>query len=224
MYPQGKSEPVTASRLDEVASRRGMKLLLLVLGISGLVVLGAGAAKNWEALELASEAMVQKVFAAIGARQDEPAHATAESSRAVVPGPDVADAPAQTLVERSAVPVTSIAEPPKTVGMAPAPAGGRLGVGDRLKVAFYERVEVEEDKWGRMSSASALRGIQQRPEPSGEYTVQEDGTISVPLLGSIAVANRSAQKPALRQSLAKRQSLSQVASTVAVPCLLMAAP
>src|SRR6202000_1617044 len=28
----------------------------------------------------------------------------------------------------------------------------------------------------------------------GEYTVQEDGTISVPLLGSIPAANRSAQQ------------------------------
>jgi protein involved in polysaccharide export with SLBB domain len=53
-------------------------------------------------------------------------------------------------------------------------------------------VDVEEDKWGRTSSA--LRSIQQRPELSGEYTVQEDGTISVPLLGAIPVANRSAQQ------------------------------
>jgi len=45
-----------------------------------------------------------------------------------------------------------------------------------------------------MSSASALRGILQRPELTGEYTVQEDGTISVPLLGFIPVANRSAQQ------------------------------
>jgi protein involved in polysaccharide export with SLBB domain len=75
-----------------------------------------------------------------------------------------------------------------------APAAGLFVVGDRLKLAFYERVDVEEDKWGRSSSASALRGILQRPELSGEYAVQEDGTISVPLLGSIPVANRSAQQ------------------------------
>ncbi|MEH2562053.1 polysaccharide biosynthesis/export family protein [Bradyrhizobium sp. AZCC 2289] len=193
MYARGKSEPITALLL-KAASRRGMKLLLLVLGISGLVVLGAGAVKNWQPFELASESMVQKVFAAIDARHAEPAQATAESSRAVVPGPAVADAPAETLVERSGVPVTSVAERPKTVGMAPTPAGGPFGVGDRLKVAFYELVDVEEDKWGRMPYASALRGILQRPELSGEYTVQQDGTISVPLLGSIPVANRSAQQ------------------------------
>ena len=167
MDAQGNSEPVTPS-LPEAASRRGMKPLLLVLGVSGIAVLGAAAA--------------------IGARHDQPAQATAESSLGAVPAPD---APAATLVERSAVPAT-IAERPKTVGTALA--GGLFGVGDRLKIAFYERLDVEEDKWGRTSSASALRSILQRPELSGEYTIQEDGTISVPLLGSIPVANRSAQQ------------------------------
>jgi exopolysaccharide production protein ExoF len=134
--------------------------------------------------------VVQKVFAAISARQDQSPQTTAESSRAVVSGPE-ADAPAPTLVERSAVPATpTIAERPTTVGTVPdALAGGLFGVGDRLKLAFYERVDVEEDKWGRTSSASALRSILQRPELSGEYTVQEDGTITVPLLGSIPVVN-----------------------------------
>jgi exopolysaccharide production protein ExoF len=169
MDAQGNSEPVTPS-LPEAGSRRGMKPLLLVLGVSGIAILGA--------------------VAAIGARHDQPAQATAESSLEAVPAPD---ASAATLVERSAAP--TIAERPKTVGTAPdALAGGLFGVGDRIKIAFYERVDVEEDKWGRMSSASALRSILQRPELSGEYTVQEDGTISVPLLGSIPVANRSAQQ------------------------------
>jgi polysaccharide biosynthesis/export protein ExoF len=217
MHTQGNSESVTLSLR---VSRRGMKPVLLALA--------AGAVKNWEPAEIAAESVAQKMFAAIGAHEDQPpqATATAESSRAVVPASDAADPLAATLVERSAVPaVPTTAERPKTVGTAPdALAAGMFGVGDKLKVAFYERVEVEEDKWGRMSSASALRGILQRPELSGEYTVQEDGTISVPLLGSIAVANRSAQKLALRQSLAKRQSLSQVASTVAIPCLLTAVP
>jgi protein involved in polysaccharide export with SLBB domain len=115
-----------------------------------------------------------------------------------VPAPDASNASA-TLVEPSAAPAApTTAELPKTVSPAPdapsAAAGGLFGVGDRLKVAFYERLDVEEDKWGRTSSASALRSIVQRPELSGEYAVQVDGTISVPLLGSIPVANRSAQQ------------------------------
>ncbi|TIW68105.1 MAG: hypothetical protein E5V56_04635, partial [Mesorhizobium sp.] len=101
---------------------------------------------------------------------------------------------AVTLVEGSVIPaVPTSAGRPKTLGTAPE-TGSLFGVGDRIRVVFYERVEVEEDKWGGASSASALRGILQRPELSGEYMVQEDGTISVPLLGFIPVANRSTQQ------------------------------
>jgi protein involved in polysaccharide export with SLBB domain len=39
-----------------------------------------------------------------------------------------------------------------------------------------------------------LSGIQLRPELSGEYTVQEDGTISIPLLHSIPAAGQSVQQ------------------------------
>lgn len=176
---------------------------------------GAAAQK----IEDVSGAVVQKVSAAIDSWQDQPVRATAEP-RAIVLGPD---ASAVTLVEGSAAPaVPTSAERPKTLSTGPdasavalvernavpavptsaqrplstapdVPTESLFGVGDRLKVVFYERVDVEEDKWGGASSASALRGIVQRPELSGEYTVQEDGTISVPLLGSISVANRSAQ-------------------------------
>jgi protein involved in polysaccharide export with SLBB domain len=166
-----------------------MKPVLLVLGIFALAVLGAGAVKNREPIKVASRAVVA---------HDQPALATAESSRGAVPAPDASNASA-TLVEPNAAPAApTTAELPKTVSPAPdapsAPAAGLFGVGDRLKIAFYERLDVEEDKWGRASSASALRSIMQRPELSGEYAVQVDGTISVPLLGSIPVANRSAQQ------------------------------
>jgi polysaccharide biosynthesis/export protein ExoF len=196
MDTQGNSEPIIPSLLN-AASRRGMKPIVLVLGISGLAILGAGAIKNREPLKVVSGSVAQKVFAAIAPRQDQPAHATAKSSHAVVSALDVSnvpDVPAASLVEPSAVPTAaSTAENPKTVGTArDALAGGLFAVGDRFKVAFYERVDVEADKWGR--TASALRGILQRPELSGEYTVQQDGTISVPLLGYIPVANRSAQQ------------------------------
>ncbi|MER8581199.1 polysaccharide biosynthesis/export family protein [Mesorhizobium sp. M1423] len=314
------SEPVTPS--SQAARRRGMKAVLLVLGVSGVAVLGAGAVRNWEPIEVVSRAVaqkveaasgavaqkvedvsgtvmqkvedasgtviqkvedtsgavmekvedasaavgqkvkdasaavvqkvedvsgtvvqkvedfsgtmahevqdvsgavVQKVSAAIDSWQEQPVDATAEPSRAIVSGPDTS---AVAAVERSAVPaVPASAEPPKTLSTRPdasvaalaertvvpavptsagrpktlskppgMAAGALFGVGDRLKIAFYERVDVEEDKWGGASSASALRGILQRPELSGEYIVQEDGTISLPLLGSIPVANRSTQQ------------------------------
>lgn len=192
MDVKGNSEPVI--RLPNLAFHGGKKPLLLFLGaVSGIALLGAVAATYWEAVEVASAAVVQTVSAAIGTQQGQPAQAMAESAGAVAHGPD---ASALTLVERSAVlAAPTIAERQRKVGMPlDASAPGPFVVGDRLKLAFYERVEVEEDKWGRSSSASALRGILQRPELSGEYTVQEDGTISVPLLGSIPIVNRSAQQ------------------------------
>ncbi len=78
-------------------------------------------------------------------------------------------------------------------------AGHTLGIGDTLKVVFYERVSTEDEKWGRESSA--LRGIQQRPELSGDYTINGDGTISVPLLGPVRAAARSEQQ--VRAALAE---------------------
>jgi protein involved in polysaccharide export with SLBB domain len=168
-----------------------MKLVLLLLGVSGLALLGAGAAKNGEPVKIFSADLVPKSFAAIGAREDQPAQVVGESSRGTMPAQDV---PAATPVEPNAPPsAPAIAEGPKTASTALAvPAAGQFSIGDRLKIAFYERVDVEEDKWGRTSSA--LRGIQQRPELSGEYTVQDDGTISVPLLGAVPVTSRSAQQ------------------------------
>jgi protein involved in polysaccharide export with SLBB domain len=79
-----------------------------------------------------------------------------------------------------------------------------FGIGDKVKITFYERVDVEDAKWGRTSSA--LRGIEQRPELSGEYAVQEDGTISIPLLGPVTVATQSEQQVqnALAQSFEKK--------------------
>jgi protein involved in polysaccharide export with SLBB domain len=173
-------------------------------------------------VEGVSDAVAQKVSAAIDSWQDQPAPAKAEPSRAIVSGPDASaatlvegsvvpvptkaerpktpskgpDTSAVTLIQGSVVPIVpTSAERPKTVSAAPGVLTGSLfGVGDRLKVVFYERVDVEEDKWGGASSASALRGIVQRPELSGEFMVQEDGTISIPLLGSIPVANRSTQQ------------------------------
>ncbi|PAQ00371.1 MAG: hypothetical protein E5Y88_01300 [Mesorhizobium sp.] len=189
--------------------------------VSGAVVQKVADASGavMQKVEDASGAVVQKVSAAIDSWQGQPVQATAEPSRAIVSGPAAAapveqsavpavptsaeppktlstgpDASAAALVERSVVPaVPTSAEGSKTLSNAPGvPTGALFGIGDRLKVTFYERVDVEEDKWGRASSA--LHGILQRPELSGEYIIQEDGTISVPLLGSIPVANRSTQQ------------------------------
>jgi exopolysaccharide production protein ExoF len=203
MDTQHSSKPAAPSPKAPGASsrKRIVKPFLRAIGVFGLVAsviwlaaLGAGEVKNRQRVESDSGNAVQKAFAIIGQpAQAQPDQATAEPFR-TASAPDapvrVATAPS---VDPSAAPAPSIAEPSKTISTAPAAlAAHSFGVGDRLKIAFYERVNVEEDKWGRVSSA--LRSIQQRPELSGEYMVQEDGTISVPLLGTISVANRSAQQ------------------------------
>jgi exopolysaccharide production protein ExoF len=173
-----------------------MKAALLVLGVFGLAALGTGAIKN-QNLDGIVGGAVQKSLAAVPAQHSQPAQATAGSSPSTLAVPGVLTGVATTAIQPGAASAgASSAERRWTINTAPEipsdPAGLSLGVGDRLKIAFFERVDVEEDKWGRTSSA--LRGIQQRPELSGEYTIQENGTISVPLLGSTPAANRSAQQ------------------------------
>ena len=166
-----------------------MKPILLVFGIFAFAVLSTAAVK----INLGAGTAIQRVFATVGVGRDQSAQATTEASREAVSRTDTRTA---TLVEPSGNSVApSIAERSTNANTAPASQPEEmLGVGDRLKITFYERVDVEEDKWRPTGSSSALSGILQRPELSGEYTVQEDGTVSVPLLGSIQVAHHSTQQ------------------------------
>lgn len=81
---------------------------------------------------------------------------------------------------------------------APSPVNGdRNGqtfhAGDKIRISFYERLELEEEKWGRQQRG--LRpAFQQRMEFSGEHVVGDDGAISLPLLGSFAIAKRGSQE------------------------------
>jgi exopolysaccharide production protein ExoF len=91
------------------------------------------------------------------------------------------------------------ASPPASAQVAPSPgataapiAGVTIQgfeIGDKLKLMFYERLtDVEATKWGKDTN-----GFQQRAELSGEFTVQDDGTISFPLLGSFQVTDKNSQ-------------------------------
>ena len=64
-----------------------------------------------------------------------------------------------------------------------------LRSGDRLKLAFYEILEPQDDKWGadKQRLQEPTKGIQLRAELSKEYVVRDDGTISIPILGSFAL-------------------------------------
>jgi len=59
-------------------------------------------------------------------------------------------------------------------------------IGDRLKVAFFEIVVDPEQEKDRTTSE-----LIERTEFSGEYIVQDDGNIFLPLFGSVAVAGHT---------------------------------
>src|ERR1700687_2602523 len=65
-------------------------------------------------------------------------------------------------------------------------------IGDKLKIAVFERIRPElpsRDTPGNLG-ASAV----ERTELSGEYIVQDDGKIYIPLVGPVAVAGASCQE------------------------------
>jgi polysaccharide biosynthesis/export protein ExoF len=84
----------------------------------------------------------------------------------------------------------AVATPAQTSG-----AGGKaaLLIGDRLKIMFFETLEVEEraDAAAKASARSALRTFYQRMDLTGEYSVQQDGTVSLPRLGTFGAAGRT---------------------------------
>ena len=61
-------------------------------------------------------------------------------------------------------------------------------VGDHLKIAFFERIDAADT-----SSAPAPSDLVERAELSGEYIVQEDGNLFLPLIGSVLAAGQSPQ-------------------------------
>src|SRR5262249_28260426 len=82
------------------------------------------------------------------------------------------------------------------IGDKPQTSSGKalLGIGDKLKISFFETIDVASAKPGDRSSAEppgTLRTFYQRMDLSGEYAIEEDGVISIPLLGRLQVAGRT---------------------------------
>ena len=65
--------------------------------------------------------------------------------------------------------------------------------GDRLRLAFYEKFDDDEEKW-RGHTRSPDAGFHQFSELCGDYVVQDDGSISLPLLGRFMAAGSSRDK------------------------------
>jgi polysaccharide biosynthesis/export protein ExoF len=67
-----------------------------------------------------------------------------------------------------------------------------LEIGDKLKISFYETIDIGAMKQsGRDEPQGALRTFYQRMDLSGEYTVEQDGAVSIPLLGRFQVEGRA---------------------------------
>src|SRR3954469_12856507 len=70
-----------------------------------------------------------------------------------------------------------------------SPAKLSLGIGDKLKIGFYETIDVAAMK--QADPQGALRTFYQRMDLTGDYTVEQDGAISIPLLGRFEIEGRA---------------------------------
>jgi polysaccharide biosynthesis/export protein ExoF len=76
------------------------------------------------------------------------------------------------------------------------PAPMTYSVGDKLKLSFYEPLAMpDKSNWTSIGKPQ-LPGPSYylHPELSGDYTIQSDWTISIPMIGTIRVAHRNAQE------------------------------
>lgn len=95
---------------------------------------------------------------------------------------------------------------PRQGGIAQTPgatsAASAIGVGDRVKVSFFEMIDVGDQPGARGSAAPepVLRTFYQRMDLSSEHTIDQYGVVSLPRLGSFQALGRS--PAALRSELA----------------------
>jgi polysaccharide biosynthesis/export protein ExoF len=79
---------------------------------------------------------------------------------------------------------------------APAPASLAklpLGIGDSLRIGFYETIDLANNGQSGRDGAEPQGGwrtFYQRTDLSGDYTVGQDGAVSIPLLGRVLVEGR----------------------------------
>ena len=89
-------------------------------------------------------------------------------------------------------------------------------LGDRLKVVFYEHMDLPSDidqHIGRQPSRlPSSQGLVERAELTGEYIVQQNGFIVLPLLGGVEVAGRTTEQVARGMEKAFRDTLHREAS------------
>jgi exopolysaccharide production protein ExoF len=99
--------------------------------------------------------------------------------------PDVAHTPAALPPER----VAALSPPAPTL-----PAKLPLAIGDNLKIGFFETIDVGSNAPSAGDGADpqgALRTFYQRMDLSGDYAIEPDGGISIPLLGRFQIEGRA---------------------------------
>ena len=91
-------------------------------------------------------------------------------------------------VAQAATPLTA----PTEVVCKNVQAGeARVQIGDRIKLTIYERTDDESAVLNdRSHSANGLRSYRLRAEVSGDFDVDEGGSVALPLLGQISMAGR----------------------------------
>jgi protein involved in polysaccharide export with SLBB domain len=167
-----------------------MKLALISVGFVTLVAISAGLVADRRQFDSSASSLEKQVrqvpeIPTGGA----PIRAPGEQAR------EIRHATAPPVHE----PLVQQASPVANAAVGNAGANRRpIGRGDKLRIIFYEQLTIDEDKWDRARHPRS--SFQQRMELSGEYNVEEDGTISLPLLGSILVEKVSTQE--LQTSLA----------------------
>ena len=65
--------------------------------------------------------------------------------------------------------------------------GSALKIGDKLRLVFYEHFQDDVDKWSG-NSRTPDGGFHQFTELCGDYVIQEDGALSLPILGRFAAS------------------------------------
>ncbi len=163
-----------------------------------------GASKSWAALLLVGLALGAVWLTRAGNDVLKPGAIVSAMTSPAAPSASAAQAstaPATAAVSALGPPTET---PPVALSMAKTPATGDqctanvagealLRLGDQLKLSVFERTDIEDDKLqlDRSRPRSAQRSYKQRAEVSGDFKVEEDGTLNLPLLGLLPAAGHT---------------------------------
>ncbi len=101
-----------------------------------------------------------------------------------------------------------------SVGVGGSVEGAALRVGDRLKIAFFETMEIPNSGTWKGSEAAAAKQkmFYQRLDLSGEYEVEPGGTISIPVLGLVEVAGQPTDSARAKLQIAVSKTMGHPAN------------